>query len=73
MPKVLTTVECFELQPINNILRIDGAPICQVLVNRDGRVWLRFMDTDRYRNQARGDRYIEVPLDVFIEAVEDCS
>lgn len=74
MPKVVTKADCIELQPVNNVLRIDGAPVCQVLINdSDGRVWLRFMDTDKYRSQARGDRFIDVPLDIFVQSVEECS
>lgn len=73
MPKVITKAECIEIHPMNNLLRVDGAPVCQVLVNEsNGQIWLRFMDTDKYRNQARGDRFIEVPLDVFVASVEDC-
>jgi hypothetical protein len=34
---------------------------------------LRFLDGDKYRNQARGDRFIDVPLDVFVQSVKDCS
>lgn len=72
--KTLTDVDCIEIQPVNNILRVDGAPVCQVTVNEsDGRVWLRFLDSDKHRSTARGDRFIEVPLDVFVNAIERCA
>ena len=75
MPKVLTSIDCVELQPVNNVLRVDGVPVCQVFVNEsDGRYWLRFMDNDKYRSQAREDRFVEIPLDVFVDAIEgECS
>lgn len=75
MTKVVTTADCIQVQPINQILRVDGLPVCQVIANEsDGRLWLRFMDTDRYRNQARGTRYVEIPFEVFIKAIkEKCS
>lgn len=74
MAKTLSNGDRIEFQPVNRLLRVDGAPICQVLFNEsDGQIWLRFMDTDKHRSTARGTRYIEVPLKVFVARIEDCS
>jgi hypothetical protein len=72
--KIISDEAAFDLSPLNDLLRIDGAPICQVLVNKDnGRLWLRFMDTDKHRSQARGTCYIDVPFDIFVAKVSECS
>ena len=65
--------ECLtvSIQPVNGLVRIDGMPLCQIIVQNGGEVWLRFRDRDRIRNRQRGCEFIEMPLDVLVRVLTE--
>jgi len=52
----------------NNMVRVDGIGVFRVR-RRDGVLYIQFMDTDRYRAQCRGTKFVEIPLDILIEKI----
>ena len=69
MVKVDSRCQCVSIQPVNGLVRIDGMPLCQIVVQGDGKTWLRFRDRDRIRNRQRGSEYIEIPLSEFVKVL----
>lgn len=53
---------------IDGLIRIDGITAFR-RVERDGVIYLQFCDHDRMRSQCRGTKFVEVPLDVLIAAI----
>ncbi len=52
----------------DNLVRIDGIGVFRRVL-RAGVLYLQFMDTDRYRAKCRGSRYVEIPLQVLVEKI----
>lgn len=67
-----------KIDPEGNTLKIleDGlVKIDQVTafrkVERDGVIYLQFCDHDRMRSNCRGSRFIEIPLSVIVEKMNE--
>lgn len=50
----------------DNLVRIDGIGVFR-RIQREGVLYLQFMDTDRYRAKCRGSKFVEIPLQILIE------
>lgn len=62
---------CITVDQITGILRIDGVPVCKVVLVRGEGIRLQFQDGDRLRSAGRGTRYIEIPLESIIRRIQD--
>jgi len=52
----------------DNLVRVDGIGVFRG-IRRDGVLYLQFVDTDRYRAKCRGSRFVEVPLHILVEKI----
>lgn len=52
----------------DNLVRIDGIGVFR-RVQREGVLYLQFIDTDRYRAKCRGSKFVEIPLDILIAII----
>lgn len=52
----------------DNLVRIDGIGVFR-RVQREGVLYLQFMDTDRYRAKCRGSKFVEIPLQILVEII----
>lgn len=52
----------------DNLVRIDGIGVFR-RIQRDGVLYLQFMDTDRYRAKCRGSKFVEIPLHILVEKI----
>lgn len=53
----------------DGLVKLDGVAIFRK-VNRDGILYLQFIDHDRMRIQCRGSKYVEIPVAVLVDKVE---
>jgi len=53
----------------DNLVRIDGIGVFR-RVQREGVLYLQFMDTDRYRAKCRGSKFVEIPLHILVEKID---
>jgi hypothetical protein len=56
----------------DNLVRVDGIGVFRS-VRRAGVLYLQFMDTDRYRARCRGSRFVEIPLHILVEKINQMS
>ena len=68
MAKVDGACKCISIQPVNRLVRVDGMPLCQLIV-RDSVTWLRFRDHSVGRNRQRGCEFIDVPLHELVRVL----
>lgn len=52
----------------DNLVRIDGIGVFR-RIQRDGVLYLQFMDTDRYRAKCRGSKFVEIPLHILVAVI----
>jgi hypothetical protein len=52
----------------DNLVRIDGIGVFR-RIQREGVLYLQFMDTDRYRAKCRGSKFVEIPLHILLEKI----
>ena len=52
----------------DNLVRIDGIGVFR-RIQREGVLYLQFMDTDRYRAKCRGSKFVEIPLHILIAVI----
>jgi len=65
-PKIDSRCECVSIQPVNRLVKVDGIPLCQVVTQPNGEIWLRFKDRHGIRNKLRGCDTVEIPLNGLI-------
>ena len=53
----------------DGLVKLDGIAILR-RVEREGKVYLQFCDSDRMRTQLRKTRYVEIPLEVLMDRIE---
>lgn len=53
----------------DNLVRIDGIGVFR-RIQREGVLYLQFMDTDRYRAKCRGSKFVEIPLHILVEKID---
>jgi len=53
----------------DGLVKLDGIAILR-RVERDGKLYLQFCDSDRMRTQLRKTRYVEIPLEVLMDRIE---
>ena len=52
----------------DNLVRVDGIGVFR-RIQRDGVLYLQFMDTDRYRAKCRGSKFVEIPLHILVAVI----
>lgn len=67
--KVDETGKTIKIDPVTFLVRADGITLFKRIV-RDGKVYLQFKDRDGIRANCRGTYFVEIPLDVFAEALK---
>ena len=63
---------CISVDRMTGIVRVDGFPVFRLLAMDDG-VYVQFQDGNKLRSHYRGDRFIEIPLDVLVQRLEKLS
>lgn len=53
----------------DNLVRIDGIGVFR-RIQREGVLYLQFMDTDRYRAKCRGSKFVEIPLHILVQKID---
>ncbi len=53
----------------DGLVKLDGIAILR-RVERDGKLYLQFCDSDRMRSQLRKTRYVEIPIGVLVDLIE---
>lgn len=69
MAKVDSNGDCVAVDQITGLVRIDSVPVFKVMSTNNG-IYLQFYDGDKMRSEFRGSAYIEVPLTLLIETLE---
>lgn len=49
----------------DGLVKLDGIAILRK-VEREGKLYLQFCDSDRMRSQLRKTRYVEIPADILL-------
>jgi hypothetical protein len=52
----------------DNLVRVDGIGVFRTVWHGDV-LYLQFVDTDRYRATCRGSKFVEVPLHILVEKI----
>lgn len=52
----------------DDLVRVDGIGVFR-RIQREGVLYLQFMDTDRYRAKCRGSKFVEIPLQILVEKI----
>lgn len=52
----------------DNLVRVDGIGVFR-RIQREGVLYLQFMDTDRYRAKCRGSKFVEIPLHILVAMI----
>jgi len=52
----------------DNLIRVAGIGVFR-RIQREGVMYLQFMDTDRYRAKCRGSKFVEIPLHILVEKI----
>ena len=60
--------ELIKITP-TNLVRVDGIGVFRRVVRGDA-VFIEFCDNDRMRIKCRGTKFVEVPLDALLSALE---
>jgi len=58
------------IDPDSKLVRVDGVILFKRIIKPDGSIVLQCKDSDRLRSDKRGTALIEIPLDKFVEALQ---
>jgi len=67
MSKIDELGSCFRVLD-DGLVKLDGIAVLRK-VEHDGKLYLQFCDNDRMRSQLRKTRYVEIPLEKFVELI----
>lgn len=53
-----------------SMLRVDGIPVFKV-IERDGKRYVQVCDRDQMRSTCRGSRFVEIPVAIFFDFINN--